>query len=262
MANYDVTARNRARASENRIHDDEVAQRYGFRGGLVPGVAIYGYACAPILDALGPAWVTGGSARMRFRAPCYEGERLHVSVGETPPVEVVALVDDRLCASGAASVEAAEWTAGVDTGIPSAAVPSERPPASDHVFRPGVVLGSIQMDTAPGVTNDYVDAIGEPSSVYREQGWVHPGMLLSAANTVLSASVVMPAWVHVESAIEHRRAVRVGEQVEVRARVVDAFERKGHHFAGLDVAWLGEDGAPVAAGRHVAIWQMAERVVS
>jgi hypothetical protein len=33
---YEVEAFNTATASQNRIHDDEVAQRFGFRGGLVP----------------------------------------------------------------------------------------------------------------------------------------------------------------------------------------------------------------------------------
>ncbi len=32
-----LTAFNTATASTNKIHDDDVAQQYGFRGGLVPG---------------------------------------------------------------------------------------------------------------------------------------------------------------------------------------------------------------------------------
>ena len=39
---YTITARNPAAESENRIHADDVARRYGFRGGLVPGVIVYG----------------------------------------------------------------------------------------------------------------------------------------------------------------------------------------------------------------------------
>ena len=35
-APYKVQAYNTARDSENKMHDDTVARRYGFTGGLVP----------------------------------------------------------------------------------------------------------------------------------------------------------------------------------------------------------------------------------
>ena len=40
---YRVEAFNTAKASENKIHDDAVARRFGFGGGLVPGVDVYAY---------------------------------------------------------------------------------------------------------------------------------------------------------------------------------------------------------------------------
>jgi acyl-CoA thioesterase FadM len=92
--------------------------------------------------------------------------------------------------------------------------------------------------------------------MYAAEGIVHPGMLLEGANRILMTNVVLPVWLHVESEIEHRRAVTVGERLEVRARVSDLFERKGHHFVVLSVAWLVGDEM-VSAARHTAIWQLA-----
>ena len=43
LAPYRVEAYNTAHFSENKIHDDEVARRYGFSGGLVPGVDVMAY---------------------------------------------------------------------------------------------------------------------------------------------------------------------------------------------------------------------------
>ena len=43
LAGYRVQARNLSHASENKIHDDDVARRFGFQGGLVPGVEVYAY---------------------------------------------------------------------------------------------------------------------------------------------------------------------------------------------------------------------------
>ena len=44
---YAVEAYNLSHASENKIHDDAIAQKLGFSGGLVPGVEVYAYACHP-----------------------------------------------------------------------------------------------------------------------------------------------------------------------------------------------------------------------
>ena len=41
-APYRVRARNAATNSEDKIHPDDVARRYGFEGGLVPGVTVCG----------------------------------------------------------------------------------------------------------------------------------------------------------------------------------------------------------------------------
>src|ERR1700743_3233161 len=40
---YRVEAYNTAKLSENKMHDDAVARRFGFHGGLVPGVDVMAY---------------------------------------------------------------------------------------------------------------------------------------------------------------------------------------------------------------------------
>ena len=40
LETYRVTAFNTAKQSENKMHDDTVARRFGFSGGLVPGVDV------------------------------------------------------------------------------------------------------------------------------------------------------------------------------------------------------------------------------
>src|SRR5215470_9563589 len=73
-----VRARNLSRDSENRIHDDEVARRYGFAGGLVTGTTVYAYLSHPLARVWGQAWLEGGTARIRFRCPIYEGDLLRI----------------------------------------------------------------------------------------------------------------------------------------------------------------------------------------
>jgi hypothetical protein len=55
--------------------------------------------------------------------------------------------------------------------------------------------------------------------------------------------------------------VAVGEPVQVRGVVAEAFERKGHRFVSVDLAWMAGEGPGalelVASGRHTAIWELA-----
>src|ERR1700745_2299544 len=59
---YRVEAFNTAKASENKIHDDAVARRFGFGGGLVPGVDVYAYMAHQPVARWGCAWLEHGTA--------------------------------------------------------------------------------------------------------------------------------------------------------------------------------------------------------
>lgn len=256
-----VVARNPSSGSENRIHADDVARRHGFRGGLVPGVTVYGYLAGFLTDTLGPGWVGGGRAEVRFRKPCYDGDELTLRLGgpaDDGPVRALEVRSgDVVAVTGSASLRA---SLSRPEPIPAAEVrPSaERPVVCREELVPGTVLGSIPLETGPDAAGAYRDRIGTGTGVTADKGWVHPGMLLDAANWVLMAHVVMPLWLHVGSAIEHRRPVQVGEPVSVRARVADEWERGGHRFVTLDVSWVGPDPADViATATHTAIWHLS-----
>jgi len=67
--------------SENRIHDDSVARRHGFGGGLVPGVTLYAYMAHVPAALWGREWIERGTMAARFLKPVYDGERVE-AVGE------------------------------------------------------------------------------------------------------------------------------------------------------------------------------------
>src|SRR5215211_8860378 len=75
---YRVRARNTSVTSDNKIHDDEVAARFGFRGGLVPGVTVYAYMTVPLVAQFSAAWLERGSMQVKFHHPFYEGEEVFV----------------------------------------------------------------------------------------------------------------------------------------------------------------------------------------
>ena len=74
LPEYRLKARNTSTQSENTIHHDDVAKRYGFGGGLVPGVTVYAYLTHPLVEALGPAWLERGTASVRFTRPLLDGD--------------------------------------------------------------------------------------------------------------------------------------------------------------------------------------------
>ena len=67
--NHTISAFNISAASENKIHDDSIAKRFGFQGGLVPGVEVYAYMTNPIIQCFGGSWLETGSAECKFIKP-------------------------------------------------------------------------------------------------------------------------------------------------------------------------------------------------
>src|SRR4051812_41291268 len=82
MAGYQVHAHNWATESENKIHDDAVAAQFGFRGGLVPGVAVWAYMTHPPAERWGLDWLSGGTMQASFGSPVYEGELVSVQMDD------------------------------------------------------------------------------------------------------------------------------------------------------------------------------------
>jgi len=104
LSPYTVNAFNSSRESENKIHDDEVAGRFDFRGGLVPGVDVYGYMTHLPVARWGRAWLERGSATCRFQKPVYDGEDAIVTASETASgLDIRVESHGELCATGVAT---------------------------------------------------------------------------------------------------------------------------------------------------------------
>jgi hypothetical protein len=100
---YRVHAYNTAHASENKIHDDTVSRRFGFNGGLVPGVDVYAYMMHAPVQHFGRAWLERGTAECRLIKPVYDGEEAMV-IAEPAGGGLALRVESRgtICAAGRA----------------------------------------------------------------------------------------------------------------------------------------------------------------
>lgn len=253
-----VVAFNTATASTNKIHDDEVAQRFGFRGGLVPGVDVYAYLCHPPTQHWGVDWLLRGTMRARFHQPVYDGRRVDISTDDDGSM---TLRDDtgELCATATASLpdgprpplDPADWPA-VDQS-------DDPPPASPEALTPGTALGLAPHRFRADKAVEYLAEVREDMPVFAAEGIAHPAWILRDANYVLSANVRLGPWIHVESAVQHHGAVHDGDEVSARALVTREWERKGHRFVELDVLHLADE-RPVARTLHTAIYRPNQRL--
>ncbi|HEX6422305.1 MAG TPA: hypothetical protein VFZ79_02430 [Acidimicrobiales bacterium] len=280
LRDHRIVARNTATTSANKIHDDEVARRYGFAGGLVPGVDVYAYMAHVPAEAWGLDWLERGTLRARFVAPVYEGDEVRVvpgAVSSSPEERAVALelaTGRGVCATGEAALPAAPpddpapdaW-AGVeplprDGEHPPGSLPDgrpgpspDRPPASPESLRAGTVLLLAPHRFRADRAGEYLAEVGETSPLFVERGVAHPGWLLRDANYVLSTNVALGPWIHVESATRHHGLVRDGDSVDARARVAREWEHRGHRFVELDVGLFADRDRLVARVTHTAIYR-------
>ena len=102
---YAVVAYNSAWDSENKIHDDEVARRFGFSGGLVPGVDVYAYMAHAPVTRWGRDFLARGTLEARFLKPVYEGETATVTAKEANGgLDIEVTSRGELCATGHAAM--------------------------------------------------------------------------------------------------------------------------------------------------------------
>src|SRR5580692_9396651 len=139
---YRVKAYNAAKLSENKIHDDAVARRFGFSGGLVPGVDVMAYMMHLPVAKWGRAFLERGLIEARFVKPVYDGEITDVRAEEKDGVLSIQ-VESRgeLCATGTASVPLAAPRFSI-ADYPETAPVEERKPVSTASYELGQWLGS------------------------------------------------------------------------------------------------------------------------
>jgi len=251
---YRVEAFNTAKASENKIHDDAVARRFGFGGGLVPGVDVYAYMAHLPVARWGRDWLERGAAECRFQKPVYDGDIVTVTATET--MEGLDLrVESRgePCAMGRATLPDRPTVLPGPFAEPPAP-PADRPPASEAALAVGTLLGIRPLPITRELVEQCIADLRETETLYLKEGVVHPVIIARTGNWALNHNVVLGPWMHVGSKLQHYGAARIGDELSVRARVTANYEHKGHHFVDADVLVLANRATPIARIAHTAIW--------
>ena len=255
LAPYHVEAFNTAKVSENKIHDDTVAKKFGFGGGLVPGVDVYAYLSHQPIARWGRAWLEHGTAECRFSKPTYDGDHVTINAAEENGVLDLKLeCRGVLCATGSAALPApvappslADWEQ-----VPERA---SRPPADDQTLPIGGWLGMVPIEATPELAAEYLRNVRETAPIYADEGLIHPVIVLRMCNFVLTRNVTFGPWMHVGSKIQHFAAAKVGDSLGARARITGNYEHKGHLFVDIDALVLADETRPIARVTHVSIYR-------
>jgi len=259
---YRVSAYNTSKLSENKIHDDAVARKYGFSGGLVPGVDVLAYMLHMPVAKWGRDFLERGLIEARFVKPVYDGEIAEVSAVEDASgltIEVQSKGD--LCATGTASLPAAAPKYALNDFVAADAV-KERKPVSVSSYELGKWLGSIPRDWTGDAAKEYLADIRETDAIYARENLGHPGLLPRIMNKVLVDNAILGPWIHVGSKMQLLSAGKVGDELTARAKVVGNYEKKGHRFVELDALVVANGTTPLAHIWHIAITQPREQAAA
>lgn len=262
LETYRVEAYNTAKLSENKMHDDTVAKRFGFSGGLVPGVDVMAYMMHPPVAKWGRAFLERGLIEARFVKPVYDGEIADVSGEESDGVLTIEVESrGQLCATGSASLPASAPPVSL-ADFPEVAAVAERKPVDTNSYELGKWLGTVPRAWAGDAAREYLADVRERDPIYAREGLGHPGLLQRVMNRVLVDNAILGPWIHVGSRMQLLSAARAGDEITARAKVTGNCEKKGHRFVELDALVVANGRTPLAHCQHIAIYQPREQAVA
>jgi acyl dehydratase len=259
---YRVQAYNTAKLSENKMHDDTVAKRFGFSGGLVPGVDVMAYMMHLPVAKWGRAFLERGLIEARFVKPVYDGEIADVTATDSDGVLSIEVESrGQLCATGTATLPASAPSLLLADFSETAAV-TERKPVSATSYELGRWLGTLPRTWAGDAATEYLTDVRETDAIYARERLGHPGLLQRVMNKVLVDNAILGPWIHVGSRMQLLAASASGDELTARAKVTGNYEKKGHRFVELDALVVANGRTPLAHCQHIAIYQPREQAAA
>jgi acyl dehydratase len=258
----DLAARNTALDSDNKIHDDAEARRYGYAGGLVPGVTLYAYLTRLAIAAYGPEWIERGTADCSFRRPVYEGEQVRCEgdLLADAVLDLRVLREGMLCAGGRFALAQS-----ADDGRP--AIPAG-PPVADPVpeLLPDAVPLGVPLAPLVGVFSleqaaAYADGTDDPNPWYRGDSpfggaLVPPGWLAARQAPLLRHNFRFGPSIHARSVMRHCAPAFAGREYTTTGVIRETHERKGNHYLLLDAETRDDEGRVVCRVEHTTIFSV------
>ena len=232
----------------NPIHSTEVAKAYGFSGPLVGGVTVWGWATDTILEALGEEWLRLGWAEYSFRQP-------------TMPGDEMLNQDNVTCVVGKVGKGKAEWS---NEFVRSKSLT----PTGDEQQKKSLTLENAEIGSDwAAMKVDFTEDVATEFTSEKQQTnnplfvgsnpIAHPSWTAGWAEQLMRHNYDIPTSMHTRSRVQHHDIDTAGTAVTGAAHMVDAYERKAHHFVNFDVLLQDQNGVDLAQLRHWTIFKIA-----
>src|SRR5262245_50821361 len=202
---YRVRTHNASSHSENRIHSDDVARSFGFKGALVPGVTVFAHMTRPLVERYGENWLARGLVEVRFSKPAYDGDLLTIQTrdGENASRHELTCVNEE-------GTELARMTASVQKSLTSpdpraeiapAPPAGERPEVTWELMEIGRPFPALAWHPTQADNLQWCEDVRDELPIYRSghAPLLHPGLILRQANMALRNRFTLPAWIHTGS---------------------------------------------------------------
>ncbi len=265
LRGWQATAFNQAPHSSNRIHSDEVARAYGFKGGLVPGVTVSSYLIHPAVVAWGEAWLDRGHASITVENPLYDGEIFNVIT--QPGAEH----DHSVQLLGASGQPRAHGSLRLPDSPPEPPTRRGDPLLKAEVQPPVATRDAMQALQEKGMcalpvtwqhSNHMATYLRDDAGMpdlhrHNSGGLANAAFMLSLTNWVLAGNVYMNPWIHLQTESQNYALVESGTALVVECDIRDLFNKKGHEFVDLNVdVYREHSGEPVMTALLRAIYKL------
>ena len=254
---------------ENPIHSTEVARAYGYDGPLIGGVTVWGWATDTIIQALGNDWITRGWSEYSFRKPVFPGNVLTITAESdaedlTKPWNVTMNNQSGdICVIGKIGLGQTKWENTLTRPVNMS--------PSEATEKPPLTLDRASQETSwTALEVEFNDHIYEEinhknrltfSSIFDHCSGMkpiaHPSWIAGWAEALMRHNFDIPSSMHTKSLVKHHSSVPLGTTIVGGAEVIDAYERKGHHYVEFDVLLKDTNEKDIAQIRHRTIFRIA-----
>ena len=177
-------------------------KRFGFSGGLVPGVDVMAYMMHLPVREWGRAFLERGLIEARFVKPVYDGETVNVHGEESDGVLSIEVESRGAALRDRHGLASRLRAVALDRGFPG------NPAGAGTQAGERSLLRTRQMarNGAAGVGGRSRDGISDRCARARSdlprEGLGHPGLLQRVMNRVLVDNAILGPWIHVGSRMQ------------------------------------------------------------
>lgn len=245
------------------IHDDSVAQKYGYQGALVPGILICGQTMPTLVETWGKDWLRRGRVAMKHIRPAFDREELTACLklsetSEGKHAQIVVMRGMTPVAVGDASLPDMVPSIPADFPREPLKVPATLPLAEPGILQPGQLLFTHEAPMHAAEHDLCLRRIGGVSRNW-PYGSIHPYVYqhLTSHDAIQSFTYSTPG-IHVWGDTQMLDWQEPGEALMSTGRVVAVYERKGHHYFDTEQLVQTSAGRPVAFCKRTVIYKARE----